>query len=393
MGIFSGNKNKDELILALDVASSSVGAALFYSSVGNVPQIIFSVREHLSIADEVTFDRLLLEASQALEVVADKALKAGLGAPSKIFCVLSSSWYVSQTRVVRLEKNTPFIFTSKFADSLIAREVALFEEEYIKEYSDTEHHFRPIELKNIKTTLNGYETIEPLAQSVKELQMDIFISMSEERVLQAFEKSIKTHFHHREIKFTSFVMTSFVAVRDMYVHQDNFLLMDIGGEVTDITMVKKNVLRESVSYPIGHNAVIRALSKSLGVGPNEAHTLFSLYQEGHAAETVVKKLEVALKDIKVEWLKNFQSTLANLSNDISVPAAIFLAVNAPYEEFFADIIRNEQFNQYTLTNSKFQIIFLNTRSLHGAAIYEESVVRDPFLILDAIYINRFLNKI
>ena len=36
----------------------------------------------------------------------------GIGSPSKISCVLSSSWYASQTRTIKLEKNTPFLFTS-----------------------------------------------------------------------------------------------------------------------------------------------------------------------------------------------------------------------------------------------------------------------------------------
>jgi len=393
MGIFSRNKNKDELILVFDVGSASVGAALIFASSNNIPRIIFSTRESIAVKNQIDFEKLLIHTNKALEIVATRVATAKLGSIGKIFCVLSSSWYVSQTRVVKLDKSTPFVFSSKIADDLIMKEVALFEADYLKKYNDTSHTLRPIELKNIKTTLNGYETPEPLGQMTKEVIMNIFISLSEERVLKSFEESIGRHFHTINIKFTSFVMTSFVAVRDMFVHQDNFLLIDIGGEVTDITMVKKNVLRESVSYPLGYNFMLRSLASSLSIDINEANTLFSLYQDGHAEDTIKAKIKRALHNPQAEWLKNFQTSLANLSNDISIPATIFLATPSLFSEFFAEIIRSEQFNQYTLTNSKFQIVFLNSKSLHGAALFEEDVIRDPFLIIDSIYINRSLNKI
>ena len=58
--------------------------------------------------------------------------------------------------------------------------------------------------------------------------------------------------------------------------------------------------------------------------------------------------------------------------------------------FFTETIKNEQFNQYTLTESKFQVIFLDTKVFHGMANFEDNVVRDSNLIIDSIYINRFL---
>ncbi len=393
MGIFSGKKQKDKLVLIFDIGSASVGGALVSTSSLQVPKIIFATRESIPITDKTNFEDLLSNTNKALAVVSSRIADARLGSVGSVFCVLSSAWYISQTRVVKLEKSIPFIFNSKLADELIAKEVALFEEEHLNKFSETNHNLRPIELKNIKTTLNGYETTDPLGQSANEVIMNIFISLSEDRVLRLFEESIGQYFHSLNIKFASFVMTSFLAVRDMYPHQDDFLLIDIAGEVTDITMIKKNTLRESVSYPLGYNFALRSVSRALLVSLKEAETLFSLYKDGHASEVVKNKIMKALRNVEIEWLKNFQSSVANLSNDISIPATIFLATDARFSLFFTEIIKSEQFNQYTLTNSKFQIMFLDTKSLHGAALFEDEVVRDPFLIINAIYINRFLNKI
>ena len=391
MGIFSRSKEKDKLAAVFDIGSSSVGAALFFMQKSGFPKIVFSIREPIILEEKFSIDRFLFLAVKSLEVVLDKVSKAGLGAPSLIFCVLCSPWYASQVRTIKLEKNAPFLFTSKLADSLTEKEVSLFEEEHLAEYTSVGSKVRVIELKNIKTMLNGYGTAKPINQKAKELEMTIFISISPEQILGEIEKSIYLHFNHRTIKFLPFVMTSFAVTRDMFMNEENFLLIDIGGEVTDISMIKKDTLRESVSFPIGHNFIIRGTASALNCSLNEAKSFISLYKNGHADDSTNQKLEPIIIKLKAEWLGCFQESLQNLSNDISIPATVFITVDQDMVDFFSETIKTEQFNQYTLTESKFKVIFLNTSALHGVAVFEENIVRDPFLILESIYINRFLS--
>ena len=391
MEFFKGNKNKDELVLVFDIGSSSVGGALFRMQKSKIPKIVFSIREPIIFENKIDIGHFLLSTIKSLEIVTNKIYMAKMGAPSRIFCVLSSPWYVSQTRVIRLEKNTPFIFTSKLADSLIQKEVALFEEEQSVKYADIQSPVRLIEFKNIKIMLNGYETPDPLDQKTKELEMTVFISVSPEQILKKIEETVRKHFHFKDMKFSSFGLSSFAVVRDMHTDQENFLLIDIGGEVTDISMIKKNILRESVSFPLGPNFFIRGVASALHCSPSEAKSFISLIKDEHASFSVAKKLEPIINKLKTSWLQKFQESLANLSNDISIPATIYIAVDKDFENFFCQIIETEQFNQYTLTESKFKIIFLSTELFHGMAEFQENIVRDPFLIIDSIYINRFFS--
>lgn len=390
MGIFSKPQKQNELALVLDIGSSSVGGALFWMQSTGIPKIIFAMREPIPLEEEISIDKLITLTVKTLNVVVSKICMMGLGRPSRMYCVLSSPWYASQTRVLKLEKNTPFIFTEKLADSLIQKEIALFKEEYKEKDSHPDNQIRPIELKNMKTVLNGYDTLRPLNQKAKVLEMTIFASVSQEQILKKVEETIERHFHSREIRFSSFVVSSFTVARDMFVNQDNFLLINIGGEVTDISMIKKEIIQESVSYPAGRNFIIRNVAKGLGVSLVEAKSLISLYKDGHMADITEKKAEEVISSIKTRWLKKFQESLSNLTNDISIPATIFITVDQDLAEFFSNIIKTEEFNQYTLTESKFRLIFLSTSALHGIATFEEDAIRDPFLIIESIYINRFL---
>jgi len=277
---------------------------------------------------------------------------------------------------------------------LVQREIKLFEEEHSVKYNEhINNKVRTIELKNIKTVLNGYETAKPLNQKAKELEITIFISTSGEQILKKIEDVIRKYFHSGPIKFSSFTMASFAVVRDMQPSRENFLLIDIGGEVTDVSMVKENILRESISFPLGRNFLIRGVAGRLGCTLSEANSLISLFKDGHAEEATAKKLASIMGQLKAEWLKRFQESLANISHDISIPAIIYMATDKDLADFFSETIKTEQFSQYTLTESKFEVIPLSTQILHGIAAFEESVIREPYLIIDSIYINRFLIKI
>lgn len=390
MAIFSWGKKKNKLVLVFDIGSSSVGGALFVAQKSGIPKVIFTEHEPIILQKNFDIDKFLSSTIKSLEIVVGKIYKAGLGKPEAVFCVLSSPWHVSQTRVIRFEKNTPFVFTSKLALDLIQKETALFEEEYLAKYENAKSPVRSIEFKNIKTMLNGYETPSPLDQKAKELEMTIFVSISPEQVIKRIEKTIGKYFYLKDVKFFPFSLASFTVVRDIYTHNENFLLVEIGGEVTDISMVKKNVLRESISFPLGCNFITRGVASLFNYPPDEAGSLISLFRNGHASEFMAKKIGLVVDKLKMEWLGKFQESLANLSNDISIPSTIYMTVDKEQADFFSEIIRNEQFNQYTLTESKFKVFFLGAEVFLGMAVFERNMIRDPVLIIDSIYINRFL---
>lgn len=390
MSIFEEKKNKEELAVVFDIGSSSVGGALILVGSTGVPKIIFSIREPIILEKKIKFDRFLTLTLKSLEIVANKISLAGLGAPKKTFCVLSSPWYASQTRTIVLNKNTPFIFNSKLADSLIEKEVKLFEDECKEKFVSTKEKIVPIELKNMRIMLNGYVVPKPLGQKTRELQMTIFVSMSGEQILQKIKEAVGKHFYSQNIKFSSFAVASFTVARDLFIEQDNFLLIDIGGEVTDISMIKKDILCSSISFSLGCNFLTRGVASLLDCSLSEAMSYLSLYKNGHMSDSAMKKIEPVINKLKTEWLSKFQESLVNLSNDISIPATIFLTVDQNLSDFFTETIKSEQFNQYTLTESKFKVVFLGVQALGGLVSVKGDITRDSFLIIESIYINRFL---
>lgn len=389
MGILAKPKKQDELTLVFHVGSAAVSGALFYANSAGVPKIIFTAKEPIPAEREVNMYKFLPSTLKSLEIVAKKIHAAGLGAPRQIFCVLGSPWCVSQTRVIALKKNVPFVFTAKLAESLMQKEAKLFKEEHLAKQKLSAGAVRVFELKNIKTLLNGYEAAEPLNRKGKELEMWILISMSGEQILKKFEETVEKVFSV-PVKFSSFTLSLFTLARDVEPSLENFILMDIGGEVTEISMVKKNVLHASASFPQGHNFFARRLSVALRHPLGEVDSLFSLFKAGHAEKSLHKKIAPIADELKKEWSGNLSRVLHELSGDISMPSSVYLSADGNWADFFMEIIHDEEFNQYDATDSKFSVVFLNPQMLHGLAAFSSGSMREPNLIISAVYINRFL---
>ncbi len=389
MKIFSSSKKEDELFLVFDMGSASVRGAVFTIDSKKVPHILFSVSEPIKLKDELVFEDFFNSTIGALDIVLGKIFLFRVGAPKKIFAILSSAWFVSEIRNISYTSEKSFVFDEKFADNLIQKEIAKLTEEY--SHKDSEFRdMTPIELRNTKISLNGYPVDKPLKQKTKNVEMSIFVSLSSKLFTQKVEEVVNKYFNVENVKFSSFVMASFAVVRNMFLYQDNFLLIDISGEVTDISMVKKDILNSSISFPFGVNVILRNIAKNFNCSMYNAKSLYLLYKNNQADEATMKKIDFIIKTLAKDWLRKFQESLTNFSNDISIPSTIFLTVEEDFASFFSETIKSDQFHQYTLAESKFKIVFMGTQALHGIAIYKNEGQRDPFTAIDCIYISNFL---
>jgi hypothetical protein len=384
MSLFSSQKKKD-IVALFDIGTSSVGGALIMKDSKNIPTIIFFVREPIKMTENFDFDRFFSYTMASIEKVAHKINLSGVGAPNKIYCTLSSPWYASQTRSIKLEKNTNFIFNSKLASDLNKKEFSLFEQDNNNVISDA--HI--IETKNMSVSLNGYRVQKPLGMKAKKVEMSLFLSMVEKNIITKIEESIGRYLHFKNIKFSSFIFSSFTTLRDVFSKEEDFIFMDIGGEITEIGMVKKDILLESVSFPYGKNFILRSLSKKIGHDIAHTKSLFNLYLQGHLEKKNSEKIKKELDIINLEWLKQLGISLNALSNHILLPHTIFVLAEQDMISFFSEIIKKEESNQYTKTISKFKIIPIDTKILHGQVIFEKETKRDVPIITQSIYINRY----
>ena len=124
--IFSSQK-KERTVAIFDIGSGSVGGAIVKipTSGKGSPLILKSVRTDIkSHKDkELNFNNFMNDMLFALSSSADSLYHLKGGAPDEIFCFVASPWYLSETRVIKMNREKPFIFSKHLASELIQRNI------------------------------------------------------------------------------------------------------------------------------------------------------------------------------------------------------------------------------------------------------------------------------
>ncbi len=147
--------------------------------------------------------------------------------------------------------------------------------------------------------LNGYQTSKPYGKQTKSIEISIFLSMISKEVETKTRKVLEKIFHSHTIAFHSFALTSFSAIRDIFHSEEDFLLVDVGGEVTDVSLVRRGILLETVSFPTGKNFLLRSVVLDLNTIPEEAHTLIRMFLDNKESKESGKLQKVLVPISKI----------------------------------------------------------------------------------------------
>ena len=387
MGIFSSlKKKKSERVLLGSIGSATVVGA-FISIEAGITTVTATVSTDIAALSDLSLSQFEKEMEKALRQTLGSLAKLHSPAPDRTVVYFSSPWYASQVRIAKMSRPSPFVVTKTVLSDMIARELKAFEDEEIAGSRGGKESLRAIESKVIQVKLNGYPTAEPANLSASELEISIFLSVAQERTLKGVEEII-TNEYHSPIVFSSFLSASFIVVRDFFPHESDYLLVEVGGEVTDVTLVRESALIQSASVPLGSNFILRRLSTGLKRSVSESVSLCTLYLEDKVEASIKDACARILTEAKDEWLQSFQKVLFSVSNELSIPDTVLLSVGTDIAPWFIDTIRREKFNQYALTEKEFKVIVLNAEIFHESLSFAPGVPRNPCIIIEALASTR-----
>jgi cell division ATPase FtsA len=378
--IFS--KGSGERVLVLHIGSGSVAGAHVSIHAG-VTTVLSTVSVDIAVSEDIESVDFEKEMQKALKAVLKATAHANLGAPDRVAVYLASPWYAAQVRVARMSRETAFVASRSLLNDMIARELKAFEEEELGKSHAAGLTLRAIESKTVQVKLNGYPTPDPLDLSARDLELSIFLSVSPEKTLKGIEAIVEKECKAK-LSFATFLSASFIVTRDFFPHQDDYLLIDVGGEITDVTLVRGGALIRSVSFPRGRNFLLRKLAKGLKRTIPESIAICTLYREDKVEESIKNACTDILKEAKDEWLDSFQKALFTDSNELSVPDTVMLSVGSDIAPWFIETIRREEFHQHALSDKEFKIVLLDAQAFHESLAFADAVERNPFIMIDAL---------
>jgi hypothetical protein len=372
------SKNKEEVVALFDISSGSVGGAMILNSENGVPTIISSFRKNFKLKEEQNTNLANKEILISLTEVASTIQKSVHRSPDKVYAVISSPFVKSSLKKIKHKAPESFLFTEKFAKDLVKNELEKFKTE--------NNDFEEVVDKRITNILlNGYEIKKPNGKRAKECEIDVFLSLADPLVLEKIEDVI-SKIYHKDVKFASNIFANFVVVRDILDTLNDFITIDVGEEVTEVSVMREDNLLEVGYMPFGKNTFIRYLSKEIKRDIGDTFSLITLYKKGHLHDANVAKIEKSVREVNKSWINSLKKTLRDLLFDTLIPPNIFLICDKDSENFYKNLLSVGNFPEFTTTNDSFNVIIPSDNILRDFYKISLGTKKDKDLIIKSIFI-------
>jgi hypothetical protein len=359
-------KNKITTIknnIIFDIDSATVAGGLFefgYDAKGDCVSVreLYSLRENSTNGLAYSFEEFWRRTQHNLEKVAQKVYLQSLVPLHEIYCNLSSPWASSQKRKITYSKKKPFIFTQELADVLVEKE--LFSS--LKKNLDYVHfNVALIDRKTIGLRINGYPSRSPLGKEVTNLEIDSLVTVMSKKTKETFEHSIEKSFH-RIPKFTSNIFISYYDVKKTLVHNNNVVIIDVAGEMTELMVVKNDQLHSIGTLPNGVHHIIRDTAKFLNSSIIKTQKNIHLLHTHHLEDSYEKNFQKALNKSYAKWLREFYNFCDEASKQGLLPNTLVLKTYGESMMWFENLLlASEELSEHMHARGAIELIHLHVQ--------------------------------
>lgn len=396
MGLFFSSKSKKEKIVAIfDIGSGSVGGSFVNIRKDKNPLVLFSARNEIKHNRDLDDEEFLGSMVKALRKTAVDLLDKKIVSPDNIFCILSSPWYISENKITNFTRDRKFIFTSKMADKLLENEVTKIINSHNVKYSD------PFNLSNspdiiekhiLSVYLDGKNILKPIGKACSNVSMNLVLSFSTKSCISRIKESINSIFHNEKIDFLSFASATHLVLRDKYTRENSFIILDVAGEISDMSLIEDGAIVKTVSFPFGRKTILRFISNKLCIEERDALEFIKLYCEKNIFSLNKDKIEEIIKDLSIKWQEYFNNSLdiLNVDNDLISFKNIFITADDDIKELISDMISDNKFYNSLHNNFKNNVSKIESNDLLGLCDFAYGY-NDPFIMIEAVAINKKIN--
>ena len=383
MSFFSKIPRK-KVVAVIDITGSSVGGALAESNEGCPIAILGAPKSPVNFLFDVSLEASLRCTAESLRLTAIKLKNLYSGKIDEVLCVFSSPWFSSKTKIITVTKEKPFEASNNFFNKLI--------EEEEKNFNDKKNkRDRFIEREVIKTELNGYRVKNPAGKTARSVKSHIYLSAGVEKMMKLAEEEIGKIFIHTPLRFATSSLVTFKVLNDIISNKEGFLIIDIGGETTEINLIRDNVLERSVSFSKGISLLFRKTAAALNTFLRETSSIVKAYSRGHRTLESSDKIAVAIKDSVGEWRDYLKNSLAALAKESLLPQNIFVIGDDPVCKFFSSCLESGDFSEFTVLRKPFVAQKINPEWLTRYFKTGDYQHKDIMLMMEAVYTDKFLD--
>lgn len=378
-----GSSAKHALIF--DIASSSVGVVVIthHHKKSTPPKILYTSRASIRFDGGEDAQALASALTSALASITEDAHKAlsmmyKTVKPFDVHAILHAPWAESTSKNASRTFDQPLKVSKDLIENLIH-----------DSFPDINKGNPNLLAAHIsKVALNGYHVREPIGNIAQNLSVTLLVSSAHQTIKESIINTISSAFTERRLYFDTFVHAAYGLAESLGTTHKQYVLADIGGEYTDLTIIRDGTLKTKTSVDFGSNYLLRAIAEKTGVPLEAAKSKFIMLDENTCTPTECRNIRSALVQTESQWTKNFGEACATLSKESRVPDTLFLSSSLFAYKWFANNISRIDFAQFTSTLKPFAITPLIDEGNVDAYYASTSIPRDTRLLLISLFVDK-----
>jgi len=330
----------EESVVLVDIGSASVAGAYAHFKKGEQPSVVYTkrvpivAREGAEVAEDMERALAVLTEALIVEGVPELARATGSGKVSGVLASIAAPWQDTAVRTETIEKAKPFTFSHGLVNEAIRVTEPPLEGKTMSEESV------------IATFLDGYETSNPFGKRATKADVVILSSSLDASVAETVTKALQRAYHTHEIRLTAFAPVAYAVFRDVYPHEKNFLILDVTGQGSDLTLVKRGILAAAISTPHG-----------------------------------IQQLQASKED----WVKGLTEVLGNLAQKHALPRTLFVLAEESSSDILKSILDEAPFRSVWLSDDPLAMIPILPEHFAPYVRTQGLAAGDVFLAMLALY--------
>ncbi len=381
---FAKKQNATEII---EIRDTSISSSVIVYSPGSKPKMILS--DHLAIANsdfsnfENHTEEMLKSLLDSIRSMKQKLVKTGNHQKIvKYHIFFGPLWCLSQSKSVKYKKDAPFLIDTKLIQKIFDHEAEL---------DSNNGELTLLDKKIVQSKLNGYAVANIIGKKASDMEVEVFTSYISASLKEKIAKIFDNIHMRNNYALSSHALSSYSFLRDLYMDKNDFIYMDIGELMTEISLVRDDTLFGTVSIPIGKGGIMKNISSALKLPENLSASMISMNSQG--SQNISDNQKKVLTDEVGNLLSAADKALMKIVNPIDLPKNIFIMRS---DELTSMIIREidraknlgglSSFNSNMVVNPIDEGI-INTFIENGKVFKNYSCVK-----IDALFVSKILKN-
>jgi cell division ATPase FtsA len=315
--LFSAHKKN--IGVAIDIGTASVSAALFeLAGHKKKPSVIKTFRRFQKASmqvDSLHFSQSTIDQFTAL--LQDIKNHSKEVRPEVCSIGLSSIFYLGKTEKLFEKRLSPRVISQSDINSFIEKGGKEIRFELKRE------DIVVFEKVLMRSLLNGYPVERPIGKIADQLDFWIRYSATSTELFNKLTQATHSIFPSAKIQFSTFPTISWTLMKEIFFPEHSVLLVDIGGELTEVTFIMDGYITEVLTLPFGVINILLRISESEKMELENALGLLKGYTDGALADDVKMRVHATIKKEMKLWEEYFERVWQRAERDIMTDIKMF----------------------------------------------------------------------